>query len=161
MFNRKRIEFHCSSGVPYERVQYLESLGVKVWPTSDVREEENGTRTAVVLVKSQQHAYAAGLLQGAPGTMVLDPHPVAPIQPRTRWGITGKRAQGPNATVLRIAARLMGVQARTPPVREKPARPKKTITAKPTPTTKRRKPTKRKSTKPSAARRLWDSLSDE
>lgn len=164
MFNRKHIEFVCTSGIPYERIQYLESLGVKVWPGSVREEKETGGITAAIAVNAAQHAYAAGLLQGVADTCVLDPYPVAPIQPRTRWGVAGKRAQGPAATALRAVAGLLGVQAKTPPVAPRPARPQKTTTAKPVAPAKRRKPTKsikRKSAKPSAIKQLWDSLSDE
>lgn len=165
MLNRKRIRFSCASGVPYERVQYLESLGVKVWPGSTRADKETGTITASIQVSAPQHHYAAGLLQGIAGTQVLDPFPITPIRPRSRWGVT-RRAQGPAATILRGVAGLLGIETKLPPVAANPARvatpTRRSAGAKPATPTPKRKPAKRKSTrKPSAARRLWDSLSSE
>lgn len=161
MFDCKRIRFVTCSGVPYERIQYLESLGVKAWPTGDIQvDKETGIRTCTILVPAAQHLYAAGLLQGAGGTQVLDPHPVAPIRPRTRWGAT-RRAQGFLASTLRPVAAYLGVNAKVPPIAPKPARAKKATAGKSATAKRGRKPTKRKSTKPGATKRLWDSLSDE
>jgi hypothetical protein len=105
--------------VPYEVIQYLESLGVKVRP-GPVDIAEDRTRTATVYVSAGQYAYAAGLVAGvAPGQVsVLKPHNVAPIKPRTRWGKANK-ARGPVATLLRGTAWIVGVEAKKPPVKGK------------------------------------------
>ncbi len=166
MFNRKSIEFVCVSGTPYERVQYLESLGVKVWPGPALVDKDAGTVTVEIQVPATQHRYAAGLLAGlGNGTAVLSPFPVTPIHPRTRWGVT-RRAHGLAATILRVVAALVGVEAKLPPIAPKPARtapkPQRVANTKPAAPAPKRKPAKRKSTrKPSAARRLWGSLSSE
>lgn len=114
---RQRITFAVYAGVPYEAVQYLESLGVKVWPTHDIAEQDNGTMEATVLVNPGQYAYAAGLIEGYPGCKVLKPHPVQPIRPRSRWGKTNNKARGLLASTLRPLSRVVGVEARKPPVK--------------------------------------------
>lgn len=118
---QQRIIFACApSFVPYEVIQYLESLGVKAKPAASVDIAEDGTRTATVYVSAGQYAYAAGLVAGmAPGSVsVLRPHNVAPIKPHTRWGKTNK-ARGPIATLLRGVAWYFGVEAQKPPVKGK------------------------------------------
>ncbi|MGB7204255.1 MAG: hypothetical protein WBD37_02140, partial [Anderseniella sp.] len=65
-------------------MQYLEGLGVKVWPTSDIHKTDEGLIEAVLLVNNSQWNYAAGLVAGAPGFLVLDPHEVKAIAPSTR-----------------------------------------------------------------------------
>jgi hypothetical protein len=118
---KQSVTFVCvPSIVPYEVIQYLESLGVKAVPAASVDIAEDGTRTATVYVSAGQYAYAAGLVAGlAPGSVaVLEPHNVAPITPRTRWGKTNK-ARGPIATLLRGTAWYFGVEAKKPPVKGK------------------------------------------
>lgn len=112
---RQRIKFATSS-VPYEIVQYLESLGVKVWPTSDIS-EVNGTMEAVIMVNASQLDYAAGLIAGHDGFVLLDPHDAKPIRPKTRWGVQGKRAHGILTATLRGAARFYGTSANLLPVK--------------------------------------------
>lgn len=155
MFNRNCIKFSCV-GIPYERIQYLEALGVKVWLTHDIHEEEDGSYTATCRVTPDQYHYAAGLLQGIAGTHVLEPQGVKPIQPRTRWGVTNRSAGGLLTTAGRVMASVCGIDAKTPPISAKPARAKKGRKAS-------ARPAKRNKAagKPNIARRLWDSLGDE
>ena len=118
---QQSITFACVPAfIPYEVVQYLESLGVRAKPKARVGIAEDGTRTATVYVSAGQYAYAAGLVAGmAPGAVsVLKPFGVAPIKPRTRWGKTNK-ARGPVATLLRGTAWYFGVEAKKPPVKGK------------------------------------------
>jgi hypothetical protein len=115
---RQKITFIVSSGAPYAVVQYLESLGVKAWPTHDIGSKNDGTMEATVLVNAGQYAYAAGLIEGYPGFTVVDPYPVQAIRPRTRWGKTNNKARGLLASTLRPLSHILGVEARKPPVRK-------------------------------------------
>lgn len=110
---RQKITFVVSAGAPYEAVEYLESLGVKVWPCPLGR----GETEASVLVNPGQYAYAAGLIEGYPGYKVVDPFPVQPIRPRSRWGKTNNKARGLLASTLRPLSRIVGVEAQKPPVK--------------------------------------------
>lgn len=112
--NRKRIVFCCYAGAPYEAVQFLEALGVRVWPTHDIRPLEDGTMECVLLVAESQYRYAAGLIEGYPGCKCLDPHPVQPIQPKHSWGRPNRSAGGVLTTVLRTLA---PTEAKLPPVK--------------------------------------------
>lgn len=116
---RQRIVVCVYEGIPYEFVQYLESLGVKVWPTHHIYKQDDGTMEAAVLVNAAQFAYAAGLIGGYPGCRVLIPHPVKAIKPRTRWGKTNNSARGILTSTLRPFARLWGVAASKPPMKGK------------------------------------------
>lgn len=114
---RQKITFVISSGAPYAVVQYLESLGVKVWPTHDIGPKGDGTMEATVLVNAGQYAYAAGLIEGYPGFKVVDPFPVRAIRPRSRWGKTNNRARGLLTSTLRPLSGFLGVEAKKPPVK--------------------------------------------
>lgn len=118
---RRRITFACYAGAPYEAVQYLESLGVKCWPTHDIRTLPDGTREAVLLVTESQYKYAAGLIEGYPGCKVLKPHPVQPIQPKHSWGRPNHGAHSPLSILLRTLA---PTEAKVPPVQPKTKRSK-------------------------------------
>lgn len=115
---QKRIVFTCVPAfTPYEVVQYLEGLGVKVKPKSHVEMDEDGTRTATIYVTEGQYLYAAGLVAGmAPGAVaVMEPHTVRPVAPRTSWGKPNRSARGPVASFLRTASIMMGSTSRVPP----------------------------------------------
>lgn len=118
---QKRIVFACVPAfVPYEVIEYLEGLGVRVKPASHVDLGDDGTRTATVFVTEGQYLYAAGLVAGmAPGAVVvMEPHKVRPITPRTAWGKPNRSARGPTAVALRILWALLGSgSSRVPPVR--------------------------------------------
>lgn len=113
---RKVIRFEVAGGkIPYEVVQYLESVGVVVWP-GQARMQEDGNVRCNVLVNEGQYNYAAGLLAGLPNVLLIDPQDVAPIRPRTSWG-RPTQARGVMAGALRTMAGAMGVDAKALPVK--------------------------------------------
>ena len=113
---RRVIRFEVAAGrMPYEVVQYLESVGVVVWP-GQARQQEDGNVRCNILVNETQHAYAAGLLAGLDGVILIDPQDVRPIQPRSSWGRPTK-SRGLMAGALRTMAGAMGASAKVPPVK--------------------------------------------
>lgn len=117
---RKVIRFEVTAGkVPYTVVQYLESVGVVVWP-GQAALQEDGSATCNIHVREGQFNYAAGLLAGLrdQGVLLTDPQDVAPIRPRSSWG-RPTRARGVMAGALRTMAGAMGASAKTPPVKRR------------------------------------------
>lgn len=113
---RKVIRFEVAAGrMPYEVVLFLESVGVMVWP-GQARQQEDGSVRCNILVGEGQHAYAAGLLAGLDGVLLIDPQGVRPIRPRTSWGRPTK-SRGVMAGALRTVAGAMGASAKVPPVK--------------------------------------------
>lgn len=117
---RKVIRFDVVAGkVPYTVVQYLESVGVVVWP-GQAQLQENGDAACNIHVCETQYNYAAGLLAGLrdQGVLLIDPQGVKPIAPRTSWG-KPTRAKGVMAGALRTMAGAVGASAKTPPVKRR------------------------------------------
>lgn len=113
---RESIRFEVTAGkLPYETVRYLESVGVNVWP-GKARRQADGNVVCNIQVSEAQHAYAAGLLAGLDGVLVIDPQGVRPIAPRTSWGRPA-RSRGIVAGILRTVASGLGVEAKAPPVK--------------------------------------------
>jgi len=113
---RETIRFEVTAGkLPYETVRYLESVGVNVWP-GKARRQEDGNVVCNVQVNEAQYRYAAGLLAGLDGVLLLDPQGVRPIAPRTSWGRPA-RSRGIVAGILRTVASGLGVEAKAPPVK--------------------------------------------
>ncbi len=116
---RKVIRFEVVSGkVPYEVVQYLESVGVIVYPGQAAAQPDGNTHCNI-LVNVGQYNYAAGLLAGmkAKGVLLIEPQGIRPIAPRTSWG-KPTRSRGPFAMVMRSVAGGMGIEAKTPPIKK-------------------------------------------
>lgn len=119
---RRVIRFDVAAGkVPYTVVQYLESVGVVVWPGQAQILED--CVTCNIQVRESQYAYAAGLVAGLrdEGVLLTDPQGVRPIQPRTSWG-RPTRSRGVMAGALRTVAGTMGASAKAPPVKGRRAR---------------------------------------
>ena len=115
---RRVIRFDVAAGkVPYTVIQYLESVGVVVWP-GQAALQEDGSARCNILVNEAQHAYAAGLLAGLPNVLLLDPQGVKTIAPRTSWGKPTK-SRGVMAGALRTMAGAMGASAKVPPVKQR------------------------------------------
>ena len=114
---RKVIRFDVAAGkVPYTVVQYLESVGVVVWPGQ--AQILDDCVTCNIQARESQHAYAAGLVAGLrdQGVLLTDLQGVRPIQPRTSWGKPTK-SRGVMAGALRTVAGAMDASAKTPPVK--------------------------------------------
>ena len=116
---RKVIRFDVAAGrVPYTVVQYLESVGVVVWPGQ--AQILDDCVTCNIQVRESQYAYAAGLVAGLrdDGVLLTDPQDVAPIRPRSSWGKPTK-SRGVMAGALRTMAGAMGASAKVPPVKQR------------------------------------------
>lgn len=115
---RRIIRFDVAGGkVPYEVVQYLESVGVVVWP-GQAALFPDGDTTCNIQVRDSQYDYAAGLVAGLRerGVLLTEPQDVRPIAPRTAWGKPTK-SRGVFAGIMRGAAAGAGIQAKTLPVK--------------------------------------------
>lgn len=119
---RRVIRFDVAGAkVPYTVIQYLESVGVVVWPGQAQILED--CITCNIQVRESQYAYAAGLVAGLrdEGVLLVDPQGVRPIQPRSSWG-RPTQARGVMASTLRTMAGAMGASAKVPPVKQRRAR---------------------------------------
>ena len=115
---RRVIRFDVAAGkVPYTVVQYLESVGVAIWP-GQARVQDDGNVRCNIQVNESQYNYAAGLVAGLrdQGVLLTDPQGVRPIQPRSSWG-KPTQSRGVMAGALRTMAGAMGASAKTPPVK--------------------------------------------
>ena len=84
---RRVISFETTASVPYNIVQYLESVGVLVRPGQAWDADEH-TAHCNILVRDTQYEYTCGLIAGRPDCRLVDPPhgSVKPIAPRTSWG---------------------------------------------------------------------------
>ena len=115
---RKVIRFDVAAGkVPYTVIQYLESVGVVVWP-GQAQVQEDGDVRCNIQVRDSQYAYAAGLVAGLrdQGVLLTDSQDTKPIQPRTSWG-RPTRSRGIMAGALRTMAGGMVIEAKTLPTK--------------------------------------------
>lgn len=116
---RRIIRFDVAVGkIPYEVLQYLESVGVVVWPGQATVLESQGYICCNIHVRESQYDYAAGLVAGLrdEGVFLTEPKNVRPIQPRSSWG-RPTRARGVMAGILRSIATSAGLQAKAPPAK--------------------------------------------
>lgn len=119
---RETIKFSCVAEVPpYHVIQYLENLGVYVWPVAveyRPNKEECQTREATILIRTAQKNYACGLIKGfwPNSVLLLTSSKVKAIKPKSRWGSTAK-AKGFNAIFLRFMAGVMGFNTKLPPTK--------------------------------------------
>jgi hypothetical protein len=115
---RRVIQFETTASVPYNVIQYLESVGVLVRPGQAWGAGED-TAHCNILVRDTQYDYAAGLIAGRPDCRLVDPPhgSVKPIAPRTRWG-SPAHAGGIFTGICRTVAGGVGVTTRTPPVKQ-------------------------------------------
>lgn len=127
MFGKKIIRFSCVPEIPpYHVLQYLEGLGVYVWPVSCdyiPNKEDCQYRYSRILVNEKQYIYASGLIKGyMPSSVVLySPENIKSIKPKNRWGKPAY-SKGFMAVLLRITAYIMGFNTKLPPKRNKKRR---------------------------------------
>lgn len=98
---RKAVQFQTSATPPYSVIQYLEGVGVIVWP-GQVSIVGNAA-LCNILVKPKQYKYAAALVAGRPDCTLVSPRGIKPIRPRRSWG-KPTRSRGIFSAICRSVA---------------------------------------------------------